>query len=468
MATKYLIHGATYCGDGTALNEAASAGAAGAWNNINVYSGSAPAYGSLAAGDVVNIRSKTSAGNDIVVTLSASATLGSSAATSTNWVTWALDGGTVWSGINGTLTFECPSTYTITLRSYNYYRAENADKLVFKETNTSSDFKRICYFPSYCLTENLFVDCSLNGHATGNHMEFLEYENVHRNLHLKWAKHYASPIRCNQWSKVTLFNPSIELTVSDTNAPVLTLGDYGSSCFVFGGRIFGAGATTGNGVVGIQTSGRSGRAGFIGTQIPKTMNMLFNSTIPDGPWKIEGIGIDAEEGGVVVENWGAADTRSDGYYPTLNAFLPDSVNTPWSWKVYPSNASIKNQFCIPVAKEYTAPAATATITAEVLLADTIATATKGSMWLEITYIDDSTGLPASITTRNFSAGALDSSSASWSATTYGAINLLKKKMSITTPTSIKQNTMVVVTLCGTWKSASALDIMFFCPDVGLS
>ena len=41
MANKYLIHGATYCGDGTASNEAASAGAAGAWNDINVFEGAA-------------------------------------------------------------------------------------------------------------------------------------------------------------------------------------------------------------------------------------------------------------------------------------------------------------------------------------------------------------------------------------------------------------------------------------------
>lgn len=64
MANKYLIHGATYCGDGTASNEAASAGAVGAWNDINVLEGTAPAQGSLAAGDVVYIRSKTSAGRD--------------------------------------------------------------------------------------------------------------------------------------------------------------------------------------------------------------------------------------------------------------------------------------------------------------------------------------------------------------------------------------------------------------------
>ena len=88
MANKYIIHGATYCGDGTASNEAASAGAVGAWNDINVFEGTAPAYGTApAAGDTVYIRSKTRAGADISRTLAANISLGSSVATSAAWVT---------------------------------------------------------------------------------------------------------------------------------------------------------------------------------------------------------------------------------------------------------------------------------------------------------------------------------------------------------------------------------------------
>ena len=58
MADKFLRHGETFCGDGTASNAAASAGAVGAWNDINVFEGTAPASGALADGDVVYIRSK--------------------------------------------------------------------------------------------------------------------------------------------------------------------------------------------------------------------------------------------------------------------------------------------------------------------------------------------------------------------------------------------------------------------------
>ncbi len=39
MANKYIIHGATYNGDGTTSSEAASDGAAGAWNTLTYFEG---------------------------------------------------------------------------------------------------------------------------------------------------------------------------------------------------------------------------------------------------------------------------------------------------------------------------------------------------------------------------------------------------------------------------------------------
>src|SRR5574337_2055399 len=107
MATKYLIFGAAFNGDGTTSSEAASNGAAGAWNQSSILTGTAPTYGALAAGDTVNIRSKTGAGADADIsnTLGASITLGSASATATAPITWILDDGTIWAGKNGTLTY---------------------------------------------------------------------------------------------------------------------------------------------------------------------------------------------------------------------------------------------------------------------------------------------------------------------------------------------------------------------------
>ena len=116
MANKYIIHGATYCGDGTSSAVASSNGGVGAWNDINVFEGTAPAYGTApAAGDVVYIRSKTSAGADITRTLAATATLGSASATLASPITWVLDNGSVWSGVELKLTYNCPSYYVFSV-----------------------------------------------------------------------------------------------------------------------------------------------------------------------------------------------------------------------------------------------------------------------------------------------------------------------------------------------------------------
>ena len=87
MANKYLIHGATYNGNGTSSAEATVDGGVGAWNSLNVFDAiGTPNYGggSLLAGDTVFIRSKDASGNNLVRTLSATATLGSAAATPTS------------------------------------------------------------------------------------------------------------------------------------------------------------------------------------------------------------------------------------------------------------------------------------------------------------------------------------------------------------------------------------------------
>lgn len=129
MANKYIIHGATYNGDGTSSVAATSNGGVGAWNNINIFEGTAPAYGSLAAGDVIYIRSKTAAGADITRTQTAGVILGSSVGTTTNWVTWILDAGTIWPGIDGTLTYSS-AYYMLSVRTGNCVVAERKYALV--------------------------------------------------------------------------------------------------------------------------------------------------------------------------------------------------------------------------------------------------------------------------------------------------------------------------------------------------
>lgn len=466
MANKYLIEGATYCGDGTASNEAASAGAAGAWNNINVLEGTAPAYGTLAAGDIVYIRSKTSAGADITRTLTTTTSLGSSAATTTNWITWVIDNGTIWSGVSGTLTYESPSTYRIDLINYNDYIALTEDALVLKETNTSADNKSLYYVPQYSRTSNVFFDMSANTHYIGSRFSFAANSTLNwSNPHIKVRRHYSDLIALGEMFVSTLYNPRIELLEVESTSGVFSSGVYGGRLNVIGGRIYGAGATSGASVSNMHYS--SAGVFLMGTQFPKTMS-LVKPGIAAGAWRTEAFGADYGAGSALCEYWGEADSRSDNNPPTLDAYLPFSTDTPWSWKIYPSNTSTSWPFRMPVMKLFTDTASTKTITVNFLLADSITLANKNTMWIEVSYIDATTGEPRSLSTKGVVGEALETSTANWSATTWGSISLVKRKLSISTPTAIKQDTPINVTLCGSWKSASALDLVFLCPDVSLS
>ena len=139
MANKYIIHGETYCGDGTTSAAATSAGGVGAWNDINIMEGTTPpSPGALVAGDVVYIRSLDASGAAITRTLTAARLLGSTAATPTNPITWILDDGTVWSGINGVLTFTNSASYMTTLRINNAFVSKTRHNWIIKNTATDS------------------------------------------------------------------------------------------------------------------------------------------------------------------------------------------------------------------------------------------------------------------------------------------------------------------------------------------
>jgi hypothetical protein len=468
MANKYIIEGATYNGDGTTSSEAASAGAAGAWNHINILTGTAVGYGSLSAGDTVYIRSKTSAGADITFTLSASVTIGSTAATTTDWVTWVLDNGSVWSGIDGVMSFLCPSTYTVTLRAYNEYVAKGADKWLVQETNAAASTKITVIFPNYANITNWYIDLNLGTDANGPSIGLSSSSSaVMTNLRVRSNRRYQQLFTGGSRGIYTLINPIIELTNAAETDPVFAPGDIGAVLQIFGGQIYGAGATTGVAVV--RGSASNGFVKLFGTQYPS--EMLLMSPVNTFPG-LESTGFGVEEGGgvggVIADRWGYADSRNDGYYPTLNAILPDSGSTGWSWKVYSTLATKTALSNLKIGKFFTGSAATKTITLSLLVSDSLTSANKDSLWVDLIYTDSATGLPSYVTSRDSAAGALDSSTASWTTTTYGAVNLVKKQITLTTPTSVKQDSLISVFLQGYCNAVSAKGIYFVCPDIQLS
>ena len=84
--------------------------------------------------------------------------------------------------------------------------------------------------------------------------------------------------------------------------------------------------------------------------------------------------------------------------------------------------------------------------------------------MDVHYVDAATGEPRTISTQDLAGGTLSASTAAWSATTWGMVNLAKYKLSVDTPTPIKQDTAVLVTLFVASRSATVNDVLFVDPD----
>lgn len=468
MPNKYIIHGATFCGDGTSSALAASNGAVGAWNNINVMEGAAPDYGTtVAAGDTVFIRSKTAAGADITRGLVATVTLGSAAATSSAWVTWVLDNGVVWPGIDGTLTYNCPSTYVVILRNFNNYTAMTQDAFRIVETNAAANYKEYLGLELTYNTTNLLVDFSANISSNGCNISQFRSATF-TNLHIISNRRSNPLLQIAAYFKATFINPRIELLSTATTQPVFSV--IGETVLdIQGGSVSGPGAVAGQTVFNPSGSAQIRAVGF---QFPKEMKALSQIRQNGVPSSVSLIGIDGKMGGLFSDQWGLADSRDDNNYPKLNATLPDTANTSWSWKLCPAAASEQFPLQMPMSQYFTDSAGTREITVNLLIATTLTNVSKQSIWMTIDYTDNATGLKKSINTRDYLAGALDVSTANWTATTYGAASLLKRKLSAVTPTAIKPNTPITVVLWSMVKAASMMDelgdIMFLDPEFSVT
>ena len=468
MANKYIIHGATYCGDGTASNEAASAGAAGAWNDINVFTGTAPAYGALAAGDIVYIRSKSSSGANITVSYPGGATYYFGSAAATSWtapITWVIDNGSVWSGVDGVVTFTLSSTvFAYSFRQYNRFVCKTKSSLVVEALGegsswsiawgVSGDLHGVRFrMPNkvssgngdMMLSNALLNDCSLDyGRFIQNGTIGVDAATYNVVMNLTINALYATP------SSASVFG---QANASDTDSAQL---------YVIGGSLSGVGATTGLSLANLTNRGRVFE--FVNFRYPNTVAPIYGT--PHKGNRLSVFGADGASGSVLNEQWGYVDSRQDGYYPTLNATYPRSDSLPWSYKVYPVNVAQTMPARVVVSTLYTGDAGSKTVTLNLLVADNMTSVSKENTFAIVSYIDDATGNTVSLTTR--ATGDLDASTAGWSTTTYGPINFLKRLMSVVTPTAIRKDTLVTVAFITYAKSASANDILFIDPAVVLT
>jgi hypothetical protein len=470
LADKYLIHGATYCGDGTSSAEATVAGGVGAWNDIAVFEGSAPAYGALAAGDTVHIRSRAHDGTNIARALtSTSVNLGKSGLTAAGLpVAWVLDGGTIWPGVSGTLTYTSTGAAAINVLGYNRVECDVQDALALV-SQYSGAYSTWANFATGSSGKNLLIDCSYTGYTGNGPTPAALVGAVLESPHIMLGSAVTSAAISAQGSSGTsnrVFNPNVEVPLVIANKAMFSTTSAGSTLEVYGGSVSGAGATSGMYVANV--AGGS-EVSVYGTSVPPTLAPLYPAPSSVGPdQRLSALGLDGGFGAYRIQRWGYADSRQDGNYPTLNSTYPNSSNAPWSWKLYPVNASWYVQMVLPRFIAYASAPAIKTVTLDLLVASTFSGVDKSALWIDVVYTDDATGLQKYQTTRVDAGGALDSSTAAWSATTYGAVSLNKVKLSLTTATSIKQDTMVTVLLRGSCKSVSVGDLIFVDGDPQLT
>lgn len=474
MPNKYIIEGAAINGDGTSPAPATSNGGVGAWNTLTYFEGATPAYGSIAAGDTVYIRSKTAAGADITRTWSTGVSYGSANATISNPIYWILDAGNVWPGISGTLTYTTTVDNGITIRRYNCIEADAKAAWRFINTNTGQPNANLVGFQDNCIGKNLYFDTSAatshgaavllgTGNSAGARSTLISPTFKVGNRQIG-----RGIIATPDYSKVTLIDPDIELLVKIIDNQVFSLGMYGASMEIYGGRIYGVGASSRVPLVDIQRSCAGLR--IYGMDIPKVMSFVTpTNNSSEHPGQAELFAVDGGMGSAFADcRTGQYDNRSDGYYPTLNAYLPTSTPEAWSWKIFPNLVAENRPLRVPSIQLFTQENAAKTLTCNFLFADSFVQVDTNNTWIDVQYTDAATGQMKSITSRTRERNAVANSVASWSATTYGPVNLLKRHIQVTTPTAIKKDTVVIVTFRTCAKAVTENDIMFLCPDVVLT
>lgn len=471
MANKYVDRSATFNGDGTASNQAASAGAVGAWNSLANPLNNVPGFGSIVGGDNVYIRTKN--GTNLSETKT-DANITTPARTAALPVNWIFDDGTVWPGDAGVFTLTTAAAGTLrtwTLGSFNNLigAARNFRLYApFTGWQASALIVQQCYikdlwFETYKDASSGHVAQILAGNAG---LQATTWENC---LFAFGALNGAlGQIAFGPDATHKLVNCDIDLTGANTttDGQVLLTGGYGGSAVeIIGGNVLAAApvhylyesySTTtpldikidGMGVGLLKLDPRTAAmfaAGYENQNIDITniTNTLFGMTSN--------------------RNSGRVDWRDGENYPYGNAVQIDAENTPWSYKVF-SRASVSLPFVFPVLEElFTAAAATKTITANLLINNNLASPQKDQWWMTVSYVSNVTGLRVSETTR--AAGALDTATGVWNSTVYGAQNYTQYKLALTTAAAIKQHTTILVTLFTTRPAVLSTDFYFVDPEV---
>lgn len=460
MANKYIIHGATYNGNGTSSAEATSSGGVGAWNAINILTGSTPAYGTLNTGDTVFIRSKTAAGADIAVESAAVMTLGASSKT----VRWVLDNGVTWPGVDGVLTVRHTGSggndgYVSTRENNSFISLRKGAWIVTAPNYTGHHF--------FDLLGGVTIDgLEVSLGAVGSPIRIgtngvVRLVNCHIKAHSVYSSYRMIGVTTIAGACVYIINCTIEVTNSFTgDVAVFGANTYGNQYFIIGGKVVGSILGAG----GYRIWGGYGYYLLSGFKFPNNC-LIDNSNITTSSRPFfTATGCDNLLGVEVSDGVMRLSSRKDGNFPTLNALLPDGI-TPWAWWMYAYSASMASPAILRSKKHYIQASSQLTLSLELLVSTTFAELNKENCYITVSYVDATTSDEKIAVSRVLGGGALDSSTASWTFTSYGAVSFDKKKITVQTPTSVKQNSVIEVCLVVETPANSTTKLLIVCPDV---
>jgi len=475
MADYYIDVSQAFNGDGTSSAAASVDGGVGAANSfIEVSTGVHATIGVLAGGDNVYIRTADGSG-DLSETLTATTTVNTTASDASR-VTFIFDKGVKWaeSGV-----FILVFGTAATPRTFTWDRGVDVDadganhRLKLKTVNTGNS-NNWCKFVGQSDYSGVEVDFTGGGLVYGGSWN-VSSETTNNFYNFKFT---TTVMRTNFGGYAALGSTGNSCVVNHTDMEidyttnVSSIADVIFDTFGYRGVLNINGLKITNAIAGmlVVKAGSGNAAHTVNiSNINRLSNYgaIFNKTILDvsksNLTKYSALGGENLYDYEVFNDYCMVDFVDNDSFPFLNATLPDGRG--WSLRVDPLRASLNHVAKTPpVRKLYNAASSIRTIDLELQLLATETEYDTSNLWIDVTYVDDVTGVVKFISSKAIIGLSLASGSSGWSANTFGVDSYTPLKLAITTPTSVKKDSYITAVLCSNLSKPDD-SYMFYCPDV---
>ncbi len=484
MANKYVDVSATFNGDGTLSTPAASDGAAGAWNDFaNAFKGT-PVYGSVVAGDNIYVRTNDGI-NDLSYTISAVTLTSSTIGKVDAPINYIFDDGTVWIGDNGIFTIFLSNSLSSKIILNDYTQFNDNFHINHLYAGSSGSTSGLIVFKKGITRGGMLTQGVQTTTVRGVPIssEALNGTAILNGTYIYCGNAYSStsyqPFLITASCGFLLVGCTLDVSLGKTDHSLFGIQRYGSTFSMIGGQFIGltpnhklyhASHTDTSTFYKVYLDGVD-----LGAVSPDTFIQNANPysivSVTGGPIGSQEVICNNVNGGFnyrsfngqVYESW-----DSDGNFPTLNATLPDG--TPWSIKVSPAIVHKTMPAKISgVSKLYVESPAIKTFTFELALHENYTTPDKSEFYVEVSYFDATTGASKFISTE-LDSGTLLTSTAVWTPNppVYGADTFVPYKIQVTTPTEIKQNSLITAWLCSKRIPTFSTDYYFIDPEFSVA